>query len=65
MDGVLARLVELPPRQREALRLRFQHGLSYREVGSVMGETVGSVSWLIHSGIQGLRGKLAAKGAEL
>ena len=61
VDGVLARLVELPPKQREALRLRFQHGLSYRDVGRVMDESIGNVGWLIHAGIRGLRGKLVSR----
>ena len=62
---VLGRLESLPEKQREALRLKFQSGLSYREIAGVMGESVGNVGWLIHMGIKGLRGRLAAEGAEL
>lgn len=64
-EAMTALLAELPDREREALRLRFQHGLAYREVAEVMGESVGSVSWWIHAGVQRLRGKLATKGVEL
>lgn len=62
---VLGRLEALPEKQREALRLKFQSGLSYREIAAVMDETVGNVGWLIHVGIKGLRGRLAGEGAEL
>lgn len=62
--SVLARLDALPPKQREVLRLKFQHGLSYREIAVVTGETAGTVGWLIHVGIRNLRGKLAGEGVE-
>lgn len=62
---VLQRLERLPDKQREALRLKFQSGLSYKEIAAVMDETVGNVGWLIHVGLKGLRGRLAGEGAEL
>jgi len=62
---VLARLAQLPAKHREALRLKFQSGLSYREIAGVMDETVGNVGWLIHVGLKGLRGRLAGEGVEL
>ena len=39
-------------------------GIHLRDDG-VMDETVGNVGWLIHVGLKGLRGRLAAEGAEL
>lgn len=63
-EALNAVLEELPAREREALRLRFQHGLAYREVAEVMGESVGNVSWWIHAGVQRLRAKLS-RGVEL
>jgi RNA polymerase sigma-70 factor (ECF subfamily) len=62
---VLERLERLPGKQREALRLKFQSGLSYKEIAAVMDETVGNVGWLIHVGLKGLRGRLIGEGAEL
>jgi RNA polymerase sigma factor (sigma-70 family) len=56
---VLERLARLPEKQREALRLKFQSGLSYKEIAAVMDETVGNVGWLIHVGLKGLRSRLA------
>jgi len=56
---VLLLLDALPARQREAVRLKFQHGLSYREIGAVMNASVANVGVLIHTGIKTLRSKLA------
>ena len=48
----------LPPTQQEALRLRFQEELSYKEISAVTGHSVGSVGFLIHAGIKQLRRRL-------
>lgn len=48
----------LPTRQREAVRLKFQEGLSYAEIAAVIGETKANVGWLLHSAIKSLREKL-------
>ena len=58
-DHLLGQLSALPAKQQEVLRLKFQHGLSYREIGRVMDEKVGTVGWLIHTGIRNLRVHLA------
>lgn len=49
----------LPEAQQEAVRLKFQHGLSYREIAEVTGRTTGSVGVLIHEGMCALRRRLA------
>lgn len=51
-------LQRLPPRQQEALRLRFQGGLSYREIARVTGSSIGNVGYLIHVGLLRLREEL-------
>lgn len=51
-------LAELPDAQQEVLQLRFQHGLTYRELASVTGRSVSHVGVLIHKGIQALRATL-------
>ena len=56
---MLGLLGALPERQQEAVRLKFQHGLSYREIGTVMNATVGNVGVLIHTGIKTLRRQMA------
>lgn len=58
-DHLLGQLGALPAKQQEVLRLKFQHGLSYREIGRVMNEKVGTVGWLVHTGIHNLRVHLA------
>ena len=46
---------ELPVRQAEAIRLKFQQSLSYREISRVMNVTESNVGFLIHTGIRTLR----------
>ncbi|MBI3818162.1 MAG: sigma-70 family RNA polymerase sigma factor [Planctomycetes bacterium] len=53
-----ATLQKLTPREQEVLRLRFQGGLSYKEIAGVTGQSVSHVGFLIHVGIQKLRAKL-------
>jgi RNA polymerase sigma-70 factor (ECF subfamily) len=42
------------------LRLRFQEGLSYKEIAGVMQLTVSHVGVLIHNGLKSLRARLDA-----
>ena len=53
-------LATLPPRTQEVLRLRFQEGLSYKEIAGVMQLTVSHVGVLIHNGLKSLRARLDA-----
>lgn len=48
-------LERLPARQQELIRLKFQHGLSYKEIASVTELTVSNVGFLIHCGVKTLR----------
>ena len=52
---VLTLLSRLTADQQEAIRLKFQHGLSYREIASVTGHSETNVGFLIHRGIKRLR----------
>ena len=45
----------LPENQREVIRLKFQDGLSYREIAVVTGLSVSNVGFLIHRGVKTLR----------
>ena len=62
----LLRAVErLPDVQQEVVRLRFEHGLSYRQIAEVVERSVGTVGYLIHSALQALgRDVGAARGVE-
>lgn len=56
-------LGHLPANQQEAIRLKFEHGLSYKQIAKVLETSVGNVGWLLHTGLRALRGELA--GSEL
>lgn len=61
---VLALLDRLPAKQQEVLRLRFQAGLTYKEIQRVTGHSLGNVGYLIHVGIRTLRERLAGDALE-
>jgi RNA polymerase sigma-70 factor (ECF subfamily) len=48
----------LPVNQQEVIRLKFQGGLSYREISRVTGLTVSHVGVLLHTGLKTIRLKL-------
>jgi RNA polymerase sigma-70 factor (ECF subfamily) len=55
----VAQLVgELPARQQELIRLRFQEDLSYREISDITALSVSNVGFLLHTGVQTLRRRL-------
>ncbi|MDO4574789.1 MAG: sigma-70 family RNA polymerase sigma factor [Planctomycetia bacterium] len=57
-EMLLLQLHALPPRQREAVRLKFQQKLTYDEIAAVMGESRSTVGWLLHEAIRTLRDAL-------
>lgn len=57
-QNVLQLLEALPPNQQEVIRLKFQDGLSYREISRVTGHSVGNVGFLIHTGLKAIRENL-------
>ena len=59
---VLDLLAALPDNQRDVLRLKFQSGLSYREISGVTGLSISNVGFLIHTGLNSLRKSLAVAG---
>jgi RNA polymerase sigma factor (sigma-70 family) len=59
----LAAIADLPAAQQEVLRLRFQEELSYKEISAITRHSVGSVGFLIHTGIQGVRRRLRVDSA--
>ncbi|MDF1661621.1 MAG: sigma-70 family RNA polymerase sigma factor [Planctomycetota bacterium] len=52
---VMTLVGHLPKNQQEVLRLKFQSGLSYREISEVLGLTVSNVGVLIHTALKTLR----------
>jgi RNA polymerase sigma factor (sigma-70 family) len=61
MSRVLVLLDTLPDNQQEVVRLKFQNGLSYREISEVTQLTVTNVGYLLHTAIKTLRGQLTLK----
>lgn len=55
LEHVWATMEQLPPNQKEVLRLKFQHGLSYKEISSITGLSVTNVGFLLHTAIKRLR----------
>jgi RNA polymerase sigma-70 factor (ECF subfamily) len=63
LSHVLRSMRRLPPNQQECIRLKFQGGLSYKEISRVTNLTVTNVGFLIHTGLKTLRQRLAAEEA--
>jgi RNA polymerase sigma-70 factor (ECF subfamily) len=59
MTLVLRGLKQLPRNQQECIRLKFQGGLSYKQISAVTNLTVTNVGFLIHTGLKTLRMRLA------
>jgi len=58
MQQVFRLMQELPENQQEVIRLKFQGGLSYKEIARVTDLSVSNVGYLIHTGLKVLREKL-------
>lgn len=56
--GMLMHLTSLTENQQEVVRLKFQDGLSYREISEVTGHSVSHVGVLLHTAIKALREKM-------
>jgi RNA polymerase sigma-70 factor (ECF subfamily) len=52
----------LPENQREVVRLKFQNGMSYKEIATVTELTVSNVGFLIHTALATLRMRATASG---
>jgi RNA polymerase sigma factor (sigma-70 family) len=52
---ILVELERLPLNQQECIRLKLQHGLSYREISGVTGHSVSNVGFMIHTGLKTIR----------
>jgi RNA polymerase sigma factor (sigma-70 family) len=56
---VMRMLDRLPENQKEAITLKFGHGLSYREIAEITGHSISNVGVLIHTGLKAVRQRLA------
>lgn len=55
-------LNNLDARSRELVRLKFNEGLSYKDISARTGLTVGHVGYLLHHALKGLAAELAKSG---
>ncbi len=56
---IQAFVAELAPRQQELLRLKFQDGLSYREIAEITELSVSNVGFILHTALKALRVRAA------
>ena len=59
---VLQLMEDLPDNQQEVVRLKFQNGMSYKEIATVTELSVTNVGFLLHTAINTLRTRVAAAG---
>lgn len=57
-------IAALPEAQREVVRLKFQHGMAYRDISAATGLTVSNVGWLLHQAVQEMRREWARREAD-
>ena len=63
-SGQIRRWIDqLPDKQREAVRMKFEAGLSYKEISDVLKTSIGNVGTLIHLGVTTLRERWLALNA--
>ncbi len=55
---VLSRIGALSPRQQEVLRLKFEEGLSYKQISAITDISVTNVGFILHSTLRRLRNEL-------
>jgi len=58
LSAILDAISTLPPVQQEAVRLKFQHGLSYKEIGAVLNLTATNVGFILHTALKAVRTRL-------
>lgn len=63
-SSLRATLARLPKNQQDVLRLKFESGLSYKEIQHVTGLSVGNVGYLIHVALRSLRERLSGDALE-
>lgn len=60
-EALLRLIGHLPPNQQEVIRLKFQHGFSYKEISRITELSIGNVGFLIHTAVQRLRKEFVAQ----
>ena len=55
------RIGALPDRDQELLRLKFQEGLSYKQISAVTDLSVSNVGFILHKALRRLRSELTTE----
>jgi RNA polymerase sigma-70 factor (ECF subfamily) len=55
IEQLLRLLGGLPANQQEVVRLKFQEGMSYKEIAAITGLSVSNVGYLLHTAVKALR----------
>jgi len=55
LERVRELIRELPERQQEIVRLKFQHGLSYKDISGITDLSVSNVGLLLHKAVKAIR----------
>ena len=58
ISRVLGLVKTLPANQQEVIRLKFQNGMTYREISHITDLSVSNVGFLIHTGLKTIRRKV-------
>ena len=59
--AIIGLIERLPANQQEVVRLKFQNGLSYKEISRITALSVTNVGFLIHTAVARLRAEFAAQ----
>jgi RNA polymerase sigma-70 factor (ECF subfamily) len=61
MANLVRQLARLPENQQEVVRLKFQEGMSYKQIGEITGLSVSNVGYLLHVAVNELRERLKTR----
>ncbi len=61
---LLEMVAELPERERELVRLKFQVGLSYKEIEEITGISQGNIGYFLHRAVKELKDRWQREGGE-
>lgn len=63
-ERLAAMVAELPERERELVRLKFQVGLSYKEIEELTGISQGNIGYFLHRAVKDLKDRWQREGGE-
>ncbi len=63
-EKLAAMVADLPERERELVRLKFQVGLSYKEIEELTGISQGNIGYFLHRAVKELKDRWQREGGE-